>query len=112
MYASTASMRPVWRSAPPGRFSARSLTAVYIQQSACNGCRACVSACPFGVIHMGGTENAGQGTAKKCTLCYDRLQNGLQPACATACPTASIQFGPIAELKLRAQKRVAALQAS
>jgi len=61
---------------------------------------------------MGGTENAGQGTAKKCTLCYDRLQNGLQPACAVACPTESIQFGPIEKLKMRAQKRVAALQAT
>src|SRR6266478_6609653 len=96
---------------PTGAILRTEFDSVYIQQSACNGCRACVSACPFGVIHMGGTENAGQGTAKKCTLCYDRLQNGLQPACATACPTASIQFGPIEDLKARAQKRVAALKA-
>ena len=61
---------------------------------------------------MGGTENTGQGTAKKCTLCYDRLQNGLQPACATVCPTASIQFGPIEDLKKRAQQRVADLKAT
>ncbi len=96
---------------PTGAILRTEFDSVYIQQSACNGCRACVSACPFGVIHMGGTENAGQGTAKKCTLCYDRLQNGLQPTCATACPTASIQFGPIEDLKARAQKRVAALKA-
>jgi len=97
---------------PTGAILRTEFDSVYIQPSACNGCRACVSACPFGVIHMGGTENAGQGTAKKCTLCYDRLQNGLQPACATACPTASIQFGPIEDLKARAQKRVAALKAA
>src|SRR5881628_250358 len=97
---------------PTGAIIRTEFDSVFIQSSVCNGCRACVSACPFGVIHMGGTENAGQGTAKKCTLCYDRLQNGLQPACAAGCPTESIQFGPIEELKMRAQKRVAALQAS
>ena len=80
---------------PTGAIIRTEFDSVYIQSTACNGCRACVSACPFGVIHMGGAENAGQGTAKKCTLCYDRLQNGLQPACAAACPTESIQFGPI-----------------
>ncbi len=97
---------------PTGAIIRTEVDSVYIQQSACNGCRACVSACPFGVIHMGGTENTGQGTAKKCTLCYDRLQNGLQPACATVCPTASIQFGPIEDLKKRAQQRVADLKAT
>jgi formate dehydrogenase iron-sulfur subunit len=97
---------------PTGAIIRTEFDSVYIQPSVCNGCRACVSACPFGVIHMGGTENAGQGTAKKCTLCYDRLQNGLQPACAAACPTASIQFGPIDELKRRAEQRVATLQAT
>jgi formate dehydrogenase iron-sulfur subunit len=97
---------------PTGAIIRTEFDSVYIQQSACNGCRACVSACPFGVIHMGGTENDGQGTAKKCTLCYDRLQNGLQPACAAACPTESIQFGPIEELKKRAEKRVATLRAA
>jgi formate dehydrogenase iron-sulfur subunit len=95
---------------PTGAIMRTEFDSVYIQPSACNGCRACVSACPFGVIHMGGAENAGQGTAKKCTLCYDRLQNGLQPACASACPTESIQFGPIEDLKARAQKRVADLK--
>jgi formate dehydrogenase iron-sulfur subunit len=97
---------------PTGAIIRTEFDSVYIQQSACNGCRACVSACPFGVIHMGGMENSGQGTAKKCTLCYDRLQNGLQPACAAACPTESIQFGPIEELKKRAEKRVTTLRAA
>jgi formate dehydrogenase iron-sulfur subunit len=96
---------------PTGAIIRTEFDSVYIQQDVCNGCRDCMAACPFGVIHMGGTENAGKGTAKKCTLCYDRLQNGLQPACSTACPTASIQFGPIEDLKVRAQQRVETLKA-
>jgi formate dehydrogenase iron-sulfur subunit len=78
---------------------------VYIQPDVCNGCRNCISACPYGVIEM----DAHKGVAQKCTLCYDRLQGGLEPACAKACPTQSIQFGPVIELRSRAQERVAKL---
>ncbi len=80
---------------------------VFINEPACNGCRDCVSACPFGVIHMSETRNVAQ----KCTLCYDRLQNGLQPACSQACPTQSIQFGKLDDLKKRAAARVEQLHA-
>jgi len=73
----------------------------------CNGCRACIAGCPFGVIDM----NMISGTAQKCTLCYDRMGVGLEPACSKACPTDSIQFGPISELRARAQKRVDQLKA-
>jgi formate dehydrogenase iron-sulfur subunit len=75
---------------------------VYINTPACNGCRDCISACPFGVIHMSETRNVAQ----KCTMCYDRLQNGLQPACSQACPTQSIQFGKLDDLRKRAAARV------
>jgi formate dehydrogenase iron-sulfur subunit len=75
---------------------------VVIQSDVCNGCRDCIAACPFGVIDI----NPASGTAQKCTLCYDRLQAGMEPACSKACPTASIQFGPIRELHQRAQQRV------
>jgi formate dehydrogenase iron-sulfur subunit len=77
---------------------------VYIHEPACNGCRDCVSACPFGVIHM--SEDPNRLVAQKCTFCYDRLQNNLQPACAQACPTQSIQFGKLVDLKAKAQERV------
>jgi formate dehydrogenase iron-sulfur subunit len=73
----------------------------------CNGCRACIAACPFGVIDV----NPVSGTAQKCTLCYDRLKVGLEPACSKACPTDSIQFGSIVELRARAHKRVDQLKA-
>src|SRR2546425_1185662 len=68
----------------------------------CKGCRDCISACPFGVIEVNPVSN----TAQKCTLCYDRMQGGMEPACSKACPTQSIQFGTISELRERAQKRV------
>jgi formate dehydrogenase iron-sulfur subunit len=95
---------------PTGAIIRTEFDTVYIQQDVCNGCRDCVGACPFGVIHMGGTENLGKGIAKKCTLCYDRLQHNLTPACAQACPTESIQFGPIEELRQRATARLQQLQ--
>jgi formate dehydrogenase iron-sulfur subunit len=50
------------------------------------------------------------GRVWKCTLCYDRLKGGHEPACSHACPTKSIQFGPLDELRERADKRLAKLQ--
>ncbi len=79
---------------------------VFIQQEVCNGCRNCISACPYGVI--GFSEQTG--TARKCTLCYDRLQNQMTPACAKACPTQSIQFGNLDDLQAAADKRLAQLR--
>ncbi len=91
---------------PTGAIIRTEFDTVVIQSNVCNGCRDCIAACPFGVIEI----NPVSGTAQKCTLCYDRLQHGLEPACAKACPTASIQFGPIRELRERAQARVQQLQ--
>jgi len=79
---------------------------VFIQQETCNGCRNCISACPYGVI--GFSEKTG--TVHKCTLCYDRLQNDMTPACAKACPTQSIQFGNLTDLQATADKRLAQLR--
>jgi len=47
----------------------------------------------------------------KCTLCYDRLKGGHEPACAKSCPTDSIQFGELDELRERAEQRLAKLEA-
>jgi formate dehydrogenase iron-sulfur subunit len=90
---------------PTGAIIRTEFDTVYIQEPACNGCRDCISACPFGVIHV----SASKGVAQKCTFCYDRLQQGLTPACAQACPTQSIKFGPLHQLKQEAQTRVAQL---
>jgi len=91
---------------PTGAIIRTQFDTVVIQSDVCNGCRACIAACPFGVIDI----NPVSGTAQKCTLCYDRLQVGLEPACSKACPTDSIQFGAISELRTRAEKRVAQLK--
>ncbi len=92
---------------PTGAIIRTEFDTVFIQQDVCNGCRMCISACPFGVI--GFSEESG--TAHKCTFCYDRLQGGLMPACAKACPTQAIQFGPLPEMYKKADARLAQLQA-
>ena len=91
---------------PTGALMRTEFGTVIVQDDICNGCGYCVSACPFGVIGRRETD----GGAHKCTLCYDRLGDGLEPACAKACPTDSIQFGPLDELREVAQQRVAEVQ--
>jgi formate dehydrogenase iron-sulfur subunit len=91
---------------PTGALMRTEFGTVVVQDDVCNGCGYCVPACPFGVIDRRETD----GGAHKCTLCYDRLGAGMEPACAKACPTESIQFGPLDELRERAQARVSDLQ--
>jgi formate dehydrogenase iron-sulfur subunit len=92
---------------PTGALFRTEFGTVVVQPDVCNGCGFCIPACPFGVID----QRKGDGRAWKCTLCYDRLKGGMTPACAQACPTRSIQFGPIDELRQRARVRVEDLQA-
>ncbi|WP_019806954.1 4Fe-4S dicluster domain-containing protein [Saccharomonospora halophila] len=87
---------------PTGSLFRTEFGTVVVQEDICNGCGYCIPACPYGVID----QRPDDGRAWKCTLCYDRLGNGLEPACAKACPTDSIQFGPLDELRERAQQRV------
>ncbi len=113
---------------PTGAIMRNEFDDVFIQPDVCNGCGYCVPSCPFGVVDLiGHRGQAGErfasdgrtgndalqhtgGVAGKCTLCYDRQRIGLEPACAKACPTDSIQFGDVAELKARARLRVASLR--
>ncbi len=117
---------------PTGAIIRNEFGNVFIQPDVCNGCGYCVVSCPFGVVDVIGSltdsnsystvtlredrreknETAIQdrgGVAGKCTLCYDRQRVGFIPACAKACPTESIQFGDVDELKDRARKRVTTL---
>ncbi len=98
---------PCQRACPTGAIVYNEFGNVYVQSDICNGCGYCISACPFGVL--GRSEEDGH--AHKCTLCYDRQKDGMIPACAKSCPTASIQFGPVDELRERARRRVEALHA-
>ncbi len=91
---------------PTGSIVRTEFGGVYVQPDICNGCAYCVVSCPFGVIQ----RNPEDGRAFKCTFCYDRQKVGLEPACAKACPTESIKFGPLEELQLRSQERLKELQ--
>src|SRR5512138_2299522 len=92
---------------PTGALFRTEYGSVVVQQDICNGCAYCVPACPFGVVAL----DEHDGKAHKCTLCYDRMKGGLEPACAKSCPTDSIQFGPVEELQVRAEQRVRELRA-
>ncbi len=113
---------------PTGAIVRNEFDDVYIQPDICNGCGYCVPSCPFGVVDLiahadysdgrgfvsdgrtsdDATQKHG-GIAGKCTLCYDRQKGGLMPACAKACPTESIVFGDVEQLKIAARKRVETL---
>jgi formate dehydrogenase iron-sulfur subunit len=87
---------------PTGAIFRSEFGTVVVQQDICNGCGYCVPACPYGVID----KREDDGRAFKCTMCYDRLGVGEEPACAKACPTESIQFGDLDELRSRADRRL------
>jgi formate dehydrogenase iron-sulfur subunit len=110
---------------PTGSLFRTEFGTVVVQEDICNGCGYCVPACPFGVLdkrHLARKPDDAplalpllgekeDGRVWKCTLCYDRLKGGHEPACAKACPTDSIQFGPLDELRERADKRLQKLEA-
>ena len=110
---------------PTGALFRTEYGTVKVQEEICNGCGTCVGGCPFGVIERRdegiirakternqskyAQEVPNEGTANKCTFCYDRLVDGQTPACAQTCPTTSIKFGDHEDMVSAARDRVAEL---
>jgi formate dehydrogenase iron-sulfur subunit len=90
---------------PVGAFQKTTEGPVVYNDKKCIGCRFCMVACPFGVPKYEWSK--AFPLVKKCTGCYSRIKEGLEPACATACPTA-ITYGPRAEMLKEAEKRLKA----
>jgi Fe-S-cluster-containing dehydrogenase component len=81
---------------------------VLFKREVCIGCSSCVLVCPFGAI-----RRADGGVMAKCSLCWDRLAEGKQPACVEACPTKArslVEANVVAEDKLRKTAMVMARQ--
>lgn len=89
---------------PVGAFEKTAEGPVIYKADRCIGCRFCMIACPFGVPKYEWSK--GLPLVRKCTGCYSRLKEGLQPACATTCPTA-ISYGPRDEMIKLAEQRLA-----
>lgn len=86
---------------PTGAITQKENSAVVINQEICVGCRACKDACPYDVP----VYSEETGKTYKCTMCYDRLDAGLNTACAAACPSVAIISGPWEEVRAEALKR-------
>ena len=97
---------------PTGSIVRTEVGSVLVQNDVCNGCGYCVVSCPFGVIDRRPEPLPDAGGAFKCTFCYDRQKSGLTPACAKVCPTESIVFGRLDDLRARGKERVKNLQQS
>ncbi len=80
---------------------------VYVNKELCIGCGACHEYCPFNTPQI----DDEKGKSSKCTFCVDRVTNGLQPACAKACPTGTINFVDYSQIKELAQQAKARLLA-
>jgi len=70
----------------------------------CMGCRFCMVSCPFDIPKF--EYDSWNPRLQKCTLCFERLQEGRKPACVEACPTDALMFGPKRQLMEIARIRI------
>ncbi len=75
--------------------------AILINQETCVGCELCSEFCPYGALQI----NTKTRKMSKCTMCVDRLEQNLQPACVTLCPTGALQFGRWEQVQNRGTDR-------
>jgi len=67
---------------------------VVVDQDLCIGCKLCMLICPFGVLRIGPEGRA----IIKCDMCWQRLEDGQEPACVEACPTKALKLVSLKEL--------------
>jgi formate dehydrogenase iron-sulfur subunit len=89
---------------PVGALQQTEQGAVVYDPDRCIGCRYCMVACPFGVPKLEWEETLPY--IRKCTFCVDRLKDGLEPACAAACPVGALVFGERESLVAEAENRI------
>jgi anaerobic dimethyl sulfoxide reductase subunit B (iron-sulfur subunit) len=80
-------VKAIWRRDETG--------SVLINYEACVGCQQCSMFCPYDAPQF----NTRTRRMEKCTGCFDRIDEGLQPACATLCPTEALRWGKWDEIK-------------
>jgi formate dehydrogenase iron-sulfur subunit len=94
---------------PVGAYNKRNDGPVLYDKDKCIGCRYCMNACPFGVPHFDYDKGLIEGAfIDKCTMCPQRIDIGLEPACVATCPTDALVFGERTELVKEAHGRIQA----
>ncbi len=92
---------------PVGAYSKRQDGPVIYDPKKCIGCRYCMNACPFGVPHFDYDKGLIDGAfIDKCSMCTQRIDVGLEPACVATCPTGALMFGERDELLKYAHDRL------
>jgi anaerobic dimethyl sulfoxide reductase subunit B len=87
-------VKAIWRRAEDGT--------VQIDRAKCVGCRQCAAFCPYQAPQW----NSRTMKMEKCTMCFDRIESGLEPACSTICPTGALQFGEWPEVQKKGTDRI------
>ena len=86
----------------------RSNGIVDFDRDVCIGCKACLQACPYDALHI----HPDHGTVEKCNFCAHRVEKGMEPPCATVCPTESIVVGDMDDPASRVSQLIATKQVS
>jgi len=93
---------------PKGAYTKLEWGATFHDEEKCIGCQYCTYACPFGIPKY----RKHTDTVTKCTLCYERVGEGLTPACTRTCPTGALTFGFRDELLAVAEAKAKFLRAN